>query len=63
MSKEQDSDWVIPPLLDDDVPIEEILKDYEAEDSIATSTSRLRVEKTVDGRVIIYAVASGKKKI
>lgn len=45
-----------------DLPIEEILKDYEAEHSIATSTSSLRVEKSADGRVIIYATTPRKKK-
>jgi hypothetical protein len=63
LTKEEDSNWEVPLDSDDDIPIEEILKDFEVENSIATSNSSLRVEKSIDGRVIIYAVTPRNKKI
>lgn len=63
MTKEEDPNWEVPLESDDDIPIEEILKDFEVEDSIATSNSSLRIEKSVDGRVIIYAFTPRNKKI
>jgi len=64
LNKDEDPIWEIPTSLDDDVSIDEILdqiiKDYEAENNIATSKSFLRIEKSIDGRVVISALTPKK---